>query len=392
MSHAELRESTGTTPAGSRPHIVFVIYGLSMGGAESQLTSLLEAGAHYLASHRVTLLTMATTDDAALRQRLARLDVTIDLVRRGGRSFPAFFVALVRWFRRERPDIAHTLLAGTAGTWGRLAARLAGVPGVIHSELSLAPTRTIWQRSMEPLANRLTDRFFPNAHAIAERLVSEGVRRDRIRVIRNGVDLLRFSVTAEPVFRSVWGVAHGAVVAGYLGGLRPVKRPGLLLDAILALPESDRPQLVVFAGDGDLMPVLRARVQADPWLREHVQFMGLVIDTPGFLASIDYLVLPSDTEGLPNVIVEAMAVGVPCIATRVSDVPDLVTDNGFLVDPGDAVGLAEAMRSMHRLRAEERKALGLRGRERANEEFGLDRAAELFWASHLELLSRVRHA
>jgi len=369
---------------------VFVIYGLAMGGAESQLTSLLEASPGYLDTHRVTLLTMVAANDAVLRERLNRLNLSIESVAREGRSFPRFFFELVRWFKRARPDIVHTLLSGTSGTWGRLAARLAGVPGVIHSELSFAPTRSRWQRRLEPLANRLTDRFFPNAHAIARRLMTEGVPTDRIRVIRNGVDLDRFSEGPDPILRETWGLPADAVVAGFLGSLRPVKRPDLLLDALLVMPEADRPKFVAVAGEGVLMGSLQERVRSHPWLREHVRLLGLVVDTPDFFRSIDYLVLPSDTEGLPNVIVEAMASGVPCIATRVSDVPDLVSDNGFLVDPGDAAGLAAAMARMQRLPRNERRDLGLRGRVRAHEHFGLEQAAEHFWSAHLELLQYRR--
>ncbi len=374
----------------ARPHIVFVISSLAMGGAESQLTSLLEASARHLKTHRVTIVTLAITNDAPLRQRLSRLNLTIDMVARQGRSFPGFFVALVRWFRRVRPDIVHTLLSGTAGTWGRLAARLAGVPLIMHSELSLSPGRTGWQRRLEPLANRVTHRFLPNATAIAERLAHEGVPEARIRIVRNGVDLERFSPDVAATCRSGWGVADDALVAGFLGGLRPIKRPDLLLDALLALPEEERPDLVVFAGEGILMEELSTRLAADPWLRGHVRLLGLVVDTPSFLASIDYLVLTSDTEGLPNVIVEAMAAAVPCIATRVSDVPSLVTDNGFLVDAGDVRGLAAALATMNELTSPERRSLGHHGRTRAEREFGLDTAAERFWAAHHELLERRR--
>lgn len=370
-----------------RPHVVFCVSSLWMGGAESQLTSLLERSREHLASKRVTILTVTPRIDASLHERLAALDLTIVTVERPGRSFPVFFLDLLRWFRRERPDLVHTLMSGTVGTWGRLAARLAGVPRVVHSELSLAHPRTRVQRALEPYVNRFTLRFFPNARAIAQRLMEDGVPEDRIRVIRNGVDLDRFSTRVEPRLRAGWSVAEGDVVAGFLGMFRREKRPELLLDAVTALPEQDRPSLVAFAGDGVLMPGLRERVEADPWLRGHVRLLGLVQDTPGFLASIDFLVLTSDTEGLPNAIVEAMAAGVPCIATRVSDVPDLIDDPELVVEPGDAQGLGTAIRKLRHMPRSELRALGQRGRERAVREFGLELAATRFWAAHDEVLA-----
>lgn len=379
------------TRAADRPHIVFVIHGLSMGGAESQLTSLLEASEGYLEANRVTLLTLVPRKDSALQRRLKRLNLTIETVERAGRSFPRFFLELVQWFRSARPDIVHTVLSGTSGTWGRLAARVAGVPGVMHSELSFAPRRSSWQRRMEPLANRLTDRFLPNARAIAKRLESEGVPPDRIEVVRNGVDLERFAPGPNPELRATWGLRDGAVIAGFVGRLHAVKRPDLLLDAVLDVDESSRPDLVAVAGTGELAAQLRDRVENQEWLRSHVRLLGLVVDMPDFFRSIDYLVLCSDTEGLPNVIIEAMAAGVPCIATRVSDVPDLVTDNGFLVDPGNVHELAAAIATMQDLPADARRTMGMRGRARAEEQFGIDLAAGRFWQAHLDVLRR-RHA
>lgn len=378
--------SAEVAPPARPPHVVFVLGGLTMGGAESQLTSLLEAGRSAWSAWRVTVLTLTTSRDASLARRLEAASVRLVTVDRSTSGFARFFARLARWFRRERPDVVHTMLGGSAGTWGRLAARVAGVPRVVHSDRSLAPRRTAWQRRLEPLANRVTDRFFTNAAAVATRLRADGVDDAKIRVVANGVDLARFDGASGAELRTTWGVSDSARVAGYLGMLRPEKRPGLLLDAVEVLPEIDRPDRIVFAGDGVLMSEIRDRVERTPWLREHVRLLGLVSDTPAFLAAIDVLVLTSDTEGLPNAVIEAMAAGVPCIATRVSDVPDLVSDNGFVVEPGDAPAMAEALRRVQRMPENELRALGRNGRVRAEATFELGRAAQRFHAVHDELL------
>lgn len=370
------------------PHTVFVLASLALGGAESQLTSMLEAVDGHPDGLRATVLTLTTNHDPSLVHRLAAIGVPVATVDRAATSFPAFFTALVRWFRRARPVLVHTVLSGSTGTWGRLAARLAGVRVIIHSERSLAPRRTRMQMVFEPLAHSFTTRFFTNARAIAERLEGEGVSPGRIRVLRNGVDLARFTSRTAPL-RTEWGVDADAFVVGALGSLRPIKRPDLLLDAVALLPIAERPDLVVFGGDGPLLPTLRARVADDPWSRDHVRFLGQVGDVPRFLAALDVLALSSDTEGLPNAIIEAMAAGVPCVATRVSDVPDLVTDNGWVVTPGDASELARALAAMRALDADERSAMGLRGRVRAESEYSLDVAAKRFWDAHREVLDAV---
>ena len=237
------------------PHVMFVLSGLTMGGAESQLTSLVEAEAPAAARWRVTVLTLTRARHPELAQRLERRGVRLVLVDRQAASFPRFFARLVRAMRAARPDVVHTLLSGSSGTWGRFAARLAGVPCVAHSDRSLEPVRTRLQAALEPWANRVTDAFFTNADAIAQRLAASGVPARRIAVVPNGVDLGRFAAADGAALRREWGVGATGLVVGYLGMLRPEKRPQLLLDALERMPEAERPARVVYAGDGALRAV-----------------------------------------------------------------------------------------------------------------------------------------
>ncbi len=375
--------------ARTRPRVVMVLTTLVLGGAESQLTSLLEADPAALSRVELELLAVTSRRHPLIVERLAALGVPITTIDRSDHRFPAFFLALVRYFRRRRPDLVHTVLTGSSGTWGRLAARLAGVRRVMHSDLSLEPQASSVQRALTPLVDLLTDRFLPNATAIAERLERQGVPARKIRVVRNGVDLARFDPAAAHDLRPSWGIPEGALVVGFLGMFRHEKRPELLLDAVLTLPPRERPDYLVMAGDGELMPELRRRLAADPWLGERCRLLGVVSDTPGFLAGIDFLALTSDTEGLPNAILEAMAMGRPAVATRVADVPFLLGDERFLVPPGDAEALGEAIGRMVRLGAEERAAVGAALRARARAEFGMDSAVRAFWDAHLELLGKA---
>lgn len=369
-----------------RDRIVFVLAGLTMGGAEAQLTTILEADPSRLERVEARVLALSPVRHAAIAARLEALGVPVDVVDRTTRSFPAFLAALVGYFRRVRPDLVHAFLAGTPGTWGRAAAKLAGVRRVVFSDLSLDPPVSRVQRLVDPLLHRVTDLFLPNADAIAERLVRAGAPRARVQVLRNGVDLHRFDPSTVASARPGWGVPEGAVVVGFLGMLRPEKRPDLLLDAALRLPEERRPDHVVFAGDGPLMPTLRERVAGDPWAAAHVHLLGVVDDAPAFLAGIDVLVLCSDTEGLPNAVLEAHAMGVPVVATRVSDVPQLIDEPAALVPAGDADALAAAIARAVALPAAERASWGTRARARTVAEFALPTAADRFWAAHDALL------
>ena len=177
-----------------------------------------------------------------------------------------------------------------------------------------------------------------------------------------------------------------AVVAGFLARFAPVKRLDLLLDAVQALEEPKRPDYLVLGGDGPTMPMVKARVAADRWLREHCRILGMVESPPEFLASIDYLVLPSDSEGQPNVVLEAMALGKTVIASRVADVPVLVEGVGFLMEPGSKESLAQAFEKVQGLTPKARHALGQKAREKAVEQYDIRRVAERYWQAHLELV------
>ncbi len=380
--------AAGTAPA---PGVVLVLGSLVMGGAEAQLTSILEADPSALRRVRLDLLVVTSMRSPLIEARLAALGVPVTVVDRSQTGFFSFLTALVRTFRRLRPALVHTFLSGSTGTWGRFAARLAGVPRVMHSDLSLDPYLTPVQRAMTPLVNLMTDRFLPNATAIAARLERQGVPARKIRVVRNGVDLERFDPGRfDPgrvrSLRRAWSIPDDAVVAGFLGMFRAVKRPQLLLDGLLAVPADERPDYVVMAGDGELRPELERRIEADPWLRERCRLLGVVGDTPEFLAGIDFLVLTSNTEGLPNVILEAMAMGRPAVATRVSDVPFLLGEHGLLVEPGDARALGAALARMTALGADARAAMGGALQQRARAEFGMASAVKAFWDAHLDLL------
>lgn len=381
---------TGAARAGARGrkrYVVMVLPSMTMGGTEAQLASMLEASTSYLSVTRVTLLTFLPERNPHLERRFTALGLRIDTIDRSKMGFGPFFLALVRYFRKERPALVHAFLAGSTGTWGRLAARLAGVPYVMLSDRSLEPSMTRLQRLIDPWVRHLTHRFLPNAEATARRLERSGVPRDRIMLVRNGVDLDRFDPERVGVsFRAEWQIPDDAIVAGFLGMFREEKRPELLVEAVAALPERDRPDFVVMAGTGALLEVVQHRIDRDPGLKQRFRLLGVVGDTPRFLASIDFLVLTSDAEGMPNAIMEAMAMAKPCVATSVSDVPYLLQSADHLAEKGNSSSIAEAIRKMTALTPLERSDLGRLGRQRAKREFAMPVAAERFWSAHEDFL------
>ena len=283
---------------------------------------------------------------------------------------------LARTLRRLRPDVVHSR------NWGALdavlAARLVRVPVVIHGEhgrevadpAGLNPRRNRIRRALSPLV----DRFVTVSHDLERWLVhTVGIAGRKVVTIHNGVDTDRFTDEGRcPVGRAALGVADDALVIGTVGRLDPVKDQQGLLDAFAALPRPDRGVLVV-VGDGPCRDALAARA-AEPDLAGRVRLLGERADVATALSGFDVFALPSIAEGISNTILEAMACGLPVVATRTGGNPELVVEGvtGALVPVGDRGALARAL-GAYADDAHLRGLHGKAGRARAVEQFSLAR-------------------
>lgn len=194
--------------------------------------------------------------------------------------------------------------------------------------------------------------------------------------IPNGVEdeRFRFSGEARASQRAAWGLEQGAVAVGLVGRLDPQKNHRLLIDA-LRLIRSDRPEVVVvFVGDGSAM--YRAEVQAHAEslsMASRILWVGSSADLSAVYSALDILCLCSVTEGFPNVIAEAMCAGLPCVATDVGDVTELMGDCGWVVPSGDAHALAQGLlQACHALRSWDRD----RPRRKMVEQFSVEKLAD----------------
>jgi glycosyltransferase involved in cell wall biosynthesis len=371
----------------AKPKITYILSAFTVGGAEKQW-------AIYIANRpkdfdvdiEVITILPTTQGSQGIEQSFRDLGVKLTMLDRSKTSFPMFFWQLFQTLRQSKPTIVQTVLTGSVGTWGRLAAWLAGVPHIIQCDLTMMLEFTRAHKLLDPFLNRQTDIFLPNAYAIADRLVKSGVPREKIFVLPNITNVEKFDPRKVKSLRREWGIPENAVVAGFIARFRPEKRIDLLLDAVLLVPENERPDYLVMGGEGPSMGMVKERIVADPWLRDHVKLLGTVENTPGFFASVDYTLLTSDSEGIPNVVLEAMAMEKPVVATRVSDVPIVLEGAGFLANMGDAAGVAEGIRKVQAMTPEARNALGKKGRAKVLEQFELSKAAKAFWDLHKQVL------
>ena len=354
------------TPA--RPiKVMHVLFSLRTGGTELGVVKLVNS----LDGARVTSAICSSKPADALKGRLAPGVTLFEFNRRDGND-PSFVAQLVRLFRQERPDVVHTHSWGTLYE-GLVAARLASVPHVIHGEHGTLDTRR-FNLLAQRWAWRRADCVLSVSSRLAERMASEvGYERDRIHVIRNGIDTARFHPGRRAAARRALGFGDGDAVIGTVGRLVPVKDQATLLDALGQLRATQRPFKAVIAGDGPLRGPLESRAAA-LGLSDCLTFLGERADVEDVLAAIDVFTLSSVSEGLSNTILEAMATGLPVVATRVGGADELVEDGrtGVLVAARDPEALAAQLGRLVG-DARLRQSMGAAGRVRAEREFSLER-------------------
>ncbi|MCX7824665.1 MAG: glycosyltransferase family 4 protein [Verrucomicrobiae bacterium] len=276
--------------------------------------------------------------------------------------------------RDGRYDIVHTH-SGKAGFLGRLAARRAGVPVVVHT--IHGPSFGAFQgalanaafRFAERVAGRATTHFVSVADAMTRLYLDAGIGRPgQSTTIRSGFDVAAF-VRAQPdaALREKLG---GGPIVGQVARL--IKRKGweLFFEMARAMPEAK----FLVVGDGPWRAKLETWA-AEPALRGRVHFAGLVPreDVPRYVASVDVLAHLSLREGLPRAVAQALAAGKPVVAHPLDGTPEIVSDGetGFLVPVGDQAALVDRVRRLLRDPALA-AAMGRRGQARVVKEFTVE--------------------
>lgn len=362
-----------------KPLVVHVITRLELGGAQ-----------------RNTLYTVEHLDPERFRKALVTgRGGRLDGEARAGRSFNVHFIdslvrpvrpwsdlralwGLTRLLRRLRPGIVHTH-SSKAGVLGRLAARLAGVPFVIHSVHGFSfspfhPPATRWlYRLAERIAAPLTTRFLCVSRANLEEGIRLGLwKRERAQIVRSGIPLDRFRDPRDGAeVRAELGIPVDAPVVGSVGNFKPQKAPLDLIEAFDGVVRELPAAHLVVAGDGPLRADVEARVR-ELDLEDRVHLLGWCDDVPRLLGAFDVFLLVSLWEGLPRSLVQARAAGLAVVATAVDGSAEAVDDGvtGFLVPPRDPAAAAE--RVVRLLRDPDlRRGMGEVGRE-SLEEFDID--------------------
>ena len=351
-----------------RYRIAYVIGELDKGGAEYQLHELLR---HL--DRRVfepTVLVLAS--GGYWTEPIRALGVTVHEFPRRQSADVSRLVRLRAALRALAPDVLHTIM-WSANSYGRLAALGLGIPVVIAAERNVI-RRPRWQVWIERALDRVTDRYLVNCAAITAELHQRGgLAAAKINVVHNGIDLgvlPSFEPDREKARRAA-GFDPSRRLVAQIGRLTEQKDYPTFLAAarIVAARFSDVDFLVV--GTGERRADLE-RLAADLGIASRVRFTGLRHDVPALLGGVDVLALTSRYEGLPNVVLEAMAAGAVAVATDVGGCRDVIVDGetGLLVPPRNPDATAAAL---GRVLAdpEWRTRLAVAARRRVEDEFSV---------------------
>jgi len=258
---------------------------------------------------------------------------------------PGTAFGLARRLRKAQVDLvhAHDFKSDLVSV---MASRLAGVPVVttVHGYIAVTGKSQLYKR-LDLMLLRAMDRVIVVSETMKRDLGGRGVAGKRLAVVRNGIaiDTYEFGRRSRTL-RAESGLPEDAPVVGHIGRLSPEKGQARLLRTFPRVLEAVPRARLFIVGDGPEMRALQELARS-LGLEEATRFLGYREDVREVFANLDLLVLSSDTEGLPNVVLEAMAMGVPVVATAVGGTPEVVEHGvtGLLVPAGDEGALAAAI-------------------------------------------------
>ncbi len=356
--------------------VAHIISGLRIGGAERQVVNLLNA----MQCDQQTLITIGApsgeeTFDDKLHGSVELLAVP---VRR--RRLLRSILRLQRELRRRRINVVHTHMY-ESNLFGSIAAALARIPVVVTSEHGENPWKGPFQRWLERnVISAIADvRLCVSPRILECRRKIDGVSPDKLQLMVNGTELPERIDDPRAV---------DVVTVGAVGRMIPAKDYPLLIKATASLIERGCRLNLCIVGDGPCRPELESLVQR-LGVGDSVRFPGMVTNVNEWYRRFDVFVVSSKREGLPMVLLEAMAHGIPVVSTDAGACSEVVNDGdgGLVVPTGDRVALAAAIETLIRDQ-DKRVRMGNNARRRVEDNYSVVSVAR----RHLELYGRLLDA
>jgi len=378
--------------------ILHVINNLHLGGAETMLVQLLGR----LDPDRWSPQVVSLVGGGPASEQLESIGVPVTMVgMRRGLPGPWTVARLTRVIGQARPELVQTWLYHS-DLLGGLASRLARsrapvVWNLRRSRPTLGRdklTTVLTARVCAALSKRIPARIVANSQSGRQQHIDVGYDASGIEMIPNGFDMDRFqpSNTAREAIRNELGLPREALLVGMAARWDPLKDFPTMIQAASQLIAVQPRLHVLLCGPGiessnsELSAVIESTSGEHGW-SDRLHLLGRRFDMPTWQAALDVGVLASFSEGFPNALGEAMACGVPCVATNAGGSAEVLGDTGRLIEVGDAPALTRAVGELLALPSTERRELGRAGRERIMCEFTLERMVERFEAVWNDVLA-----
>jgi sugar transferase (PEP-CTERM/EpsH1 system associated) len=375
-----------------RPLVMHLLYRFDTGGLENGVVNLI----NHMPSDAYRHMVVALTEVTEFRQRLKRPDVECLALHKSAGNGYKLYVPFWRVLRRHRPAIVHT--RNLAALEMQPAAWAAGVPARIHGEhgrdVEDLDGNSVRHQRIRRLYSPFVHRYVALSQDLGSYLTGRvGIAPDRVAQIYNGVDIDRFHprdpAEAPP---QGWPFDRSHFVVGAVGRMQSVKNQTLLAQAFaraVALQPALRGRLrLALVGDGPLRAACADVLQA-AGLADLAWLPGERSDVPALMRHLDAFALPSLAEGISNTILEAMASGLPVLATAVGGNPELVTQDqtGLLVPSTDLEAMAAALVQLA-TQVDTARALGLAGRADVVRRFSLQAMVSAYQGLYDDALRR----
>jgi len=369
--------------------VAHLITSLSVGGAETFLLRLVAT----MDRGRFDPVVISVTDEGTLGAQLREMGVRVyALGMRRGVPHPGGLIRLISILRRERPHILQTWLYH-ADLLGLLARRPGAVERLVWG-IRCSETDSRYRSGLSGLVVRILARYsdrpdaiVTNSQAGTETHRAMGYRPRRWEVIHNGVDTDHFHPAPghHASVRRELDLPPETVLIGLVARYDPLKDHGTFLKAAAHLANEKDVHFVLAGAGVDGANGVLAQLAGELGISQRVHFLGERTDIARLNAAFDIASCCSTGEGFPNILIEAMACGVPCVTTDVGDAREVVAETGIVSPVRGAAQLAQGWRTLLQRGSDGRAQLGQAARDRIVEHFALSKAASRYETLYSEL-------
>jgi len=343
--------------------VIHVIPTLGFGGAERLVLDLIKR----FNKEKYDLRVVAMVRGGGLEKAFRDIGVDLEIFYKKNKLGLGVFFKLLKYFKAEKPKIVHTHLFG-ADVWAGLAAYFSGVPHIIKTEHNLNITEGAFKKFLKKISAFVFEKMVAVSPAVVEYMIDvEKMPKDKIKIIYNGIDIDRFKPKKSAGFSS-------PIVLVNVSRFEEQKGHKYLIEALQMLKSTDWQLWLI--GDGSLRKKIEQQVE-EAGLSDRVKFYGNREDVPNLLAKADVFVFSSLWEGLGLAVLEAGAVGLPVVATKVGGVKDVFKDNetAQLVEVKDSIALGKAI-SWVLEHPDKASFMGQKAREMVQEKYSLERMTQ----------------